>query len=100
MSKERRKKQFERLVTTLYARQSVAGDAGGDQPFSRRQVGKLIQRMAASNSSIDMEVDDDPANVTGFAILERSLRKFGVIVEEVSGDSVAAATTSRTPAAE
>lgn len=87
MSKERRKKQFERFVTTLYARQSVAGNAGGDQSFSRRQVEEMILRMAANNSSIDMEVDDDPANMAGFALFERSLRKFGVIVEEVPVDS-------------
>jgi hypothetical protein len=88
LSKEPRKKQFERLVTILYARESSAADsvgvrASGDQPIGERWLKKLIQRMAGDNSSIDVTVNDDPVNLDGLGALERLLGKYGVIVEEV-----------------
>lgn len=84
LSKERRKKQFERLVMILYARDSTGGGAIGDPPIVERQLKKLIQRLGADNSSVDVTVDDDPASLGGIGSLERSLGKYGVIVEEVA----------------
>ena len=88
MSKERRRKQFERLLTRVYSEGGQSEEANGDRMNSDEQMERVVKRMAAANSSIDITVLDDPTNMDGFLALQRALGKYGVSIEEVADSDI------------
>lgn len=87
MSRERRRKQFERLLTRVYSEGGQSEEANDDRMNSDDLMERVVKRMAAGNASIDITVMDDPANMDGFLALQRALGKHGVNVQEVPSHS-------------
>lgn len=86
MSKERRRKQFGRLLTKLYSDEGCPAEVNKDGIVTDDQVERLVKRMAAGHSSIDVTVLDDPDNMGGLLALQRALRKHGVDITEVPSE--------------